>query len=116
MEKAMIPSLTDFGEPIGFAYKPSHRMPNGAIIIAEVITRSPDDPRFGDNSQRESVVLALTLSDATPFATWTRVVRNSMGPDPKAEDFCETGHYHRSIVEAAKEFSNRAALEGERYL
>jgi len=110
MIEAKIPELSEAGVPMNYANKPGQMMPNGAIIIAETITQEPD--WTVQHSQRESVVLALTQSEVSPYATWLRVVRHTVGSVvPKAQDFCETGHYHSRIVDAVKEYGERVNHE-----
>lgn len=104
-----------------YACEIGEKMPNSAIIVAETITEKPDWTIGGlteGSAQRVSVVLALCLSSVTPYATWLRVVRledsyksGAISANPMLRDFCETGHYHRDIETAVREYKLRVAAE-----
>lgn len=87
----------------------------GALILDQHIV---NEHKFEDtgNVRVELIVLAFTGKDnVEPFVTWSRWV--TFGKDKYAEagdpalikvaDDCAHGHYHRTIMEAVKEYEER---------
>jgi len=113
---AMIPQIAANGEIVQYACCTGDKLPNGGVILDEVVIKGWD---HGDN-QRESVVLCVT-SGVQPFVTWYRIVTTREDRDPdagpvgrKAVDFCESGHYHTDLDNAVLEFRQRVQRDLDR--
>jgi hypothetical protein len=94
------------------ASRPGQRLPNGAILIAEVVQTTPhmmaaESQRSVHAATRKSVVLAMQGGAVEPFTTWLRQVEFDILTLEVDSDITESGSYHRHIDKAVRDFRKR---------
>lgn len=98
-------AMRDEGIPLA----PGQKLPNGAIILAEVVLRKFE-------CRRDSMVLCVTTG-FQPFVSWIRTIqtdileRNERTGEHNSwfniKDYCESGDYHSDLEHALHIFKHR---------
>lgn len=96
---------------VSYAHAPGDTMPNGTIIIEEIVTQQLKVGAVDNrHSRRESIVLALRPGGVDPYITWSRWITTD--PDGRiVVDDTTYGHYHRHIDKAVRDFKARTRKE-----
>lgn len=92
----------------GFPTRPGEMLTNGTTLVAEHVYQKPDDPD-SQVEERRSIVLAVTASKHTPYATWDRLVslgRLATG-GKQWVDTMSFSHYSTNLKEAVADFEAR---------